>query len=333
MSKTVLASVVVLSYNHEKYVAQALDSVIKQKADFPFEIVISDDGSKDNTRSIVLSYQEKYPELIKVLPEAPNKGVVINFRDTILQCSGKYIAVCSADDFWQNTNKLNLQVKFLENNPEYGLVHTDTDVLCEDLNLLIKSRNKKRQPLMPEGEVFEDLLAGKFYITTVTACFKKQYFIDYVDADEFVKQGINYEDISSWLELSRRTKFKYIDESTSTYRILSSSIAHNPDRNKRNKIIQDQYNIKQFFIRKYNAPANVIEQNEVKYNIRKFNLAFMYMDYKEALTFYNFLRDRNSLTGKMRVKKLLLRYPLLYRAAEFFRKLVKPESAINEMSI
>mgnify|MGYP000871081968 CR=1 FL=1 len=333
MSKTVLASVVVLSYNHEKYVGQALDSVISQKTNFPFEIVVSDDGSKDNTRVIVEAYEKKYPGLVKVLPAAPNKGVVINFRDTILQCSGKYIAVCSADDFWQNPGKLQMQVDFLEKNADYGLVHTDTDVLCEDLNLLIKSRNKKRQPQMPNGNVFEELLAGKFYITTVTACFRKQCFIDYVDADEFVKHGINYEDISSWLEISRHTKFKYIDESTSTYRILSNSIAHNPDRNKRNKIIQDQYNIKQFFIRKYNASSDIVAENEIKYNIRKFNLAFLYKDYNEALLYYNFLKDKNGLTRKMRVKKTLLQYPVLYKMAETFQKLFRPASAINEMSI
>jgi len=333
MSKTVLASVVVLSYNHEKYVGQALDSVISQKTNFPFEIVVSDDGSKDTTRSIVEAYQEKYPELVRVLPVAPNKGVVINFRDTILQCSGKYIAVCSADDFWQNLDKLQMQVDFLEKNPDYGLVHTDTDVLCEELNLHIKSRNKKRQPNMPEGNVFDDLLAGKFYISTVTTCFKKQYYVDYVDADEFVKHGINYEDITSWLEISRHTKVKYLDVSTSTYRILTDSIAHNPDRKKRNKIIQDQDNIILFFIKKYNVSPAIAEAHEVKYIIRRFNLAFLYKDYNEALSYYRVLKQKNKLDRKIRIKKMLLQYPPLYRSATALRKMLKLESAINEVSI
>lgn len=117
-------SVLVTTYNHEKYITQAIESILAQKCNFDFEIVIGEDFSKDDTRKICLELQRKYPQNIKLILNSENKGLLRNFCDTMLQCNGKYIAECSGDDFWNDANKLQKQIDILEANPDVVLVHT-----------------------------------------------------------------------------------------------------------------------------------------------------------------------------------------------------------------
>jgi glycosyltransferase involved in cell wall biosynthesis len=113
-------SICMISYNHEKYIHDAIKGVVSQKTGFKFELIIGDDYSTDNTRGICLSYQEKYPEIIKLLPSDQNLGVSVNFTRTLMECKGEYIALCEGDDFWTDSGKLQKQVHFLDSNPEYS---------------------------------------------------------------------------------------------------------------------------------------------------------------------------------------------------------------------
>ncbi len=164
-----------------------MDSILAQQCSYPFEIVIGDDDSADNTRAILEEYQEKHPEIIRLLPKASNKGVLRNYADVVKACSGKYIAFCHCDDYWHDALKLQKQVDFLENNPGYGLVHTDADFYLEKSNSTIYSYHAKTHPDMPEGDVFEALIQGRFSITTPTALYSKAAMDKYVDFTEFEK--------------------------------------------------------------------------------------------------------------------------------------------------
>lgn len=126
-----LVSVFMMTYNHEKYIAQALDSVLMQKCNFHYEIVIGEDCSTDNTRSILLSYKEKNPEKIKLLLHEKNIGAANNQNEVFKNCTGKYVAMLEGDDYWTDPCKLQKQVDFLETNPEYVLTTHTVQVVNE----------------------------------------------------------------------------------------------------------------------------------------------------------------------------------------------------------
>ena len=118
----VMVSICCLAYNHEKYIQKALDGILKQKTNFSFEILLHDDASTDNTAEIIREYEEKYPDIIKPIYQTENqysKRVAITHIYQYPRARGKYIAFCECDDFWTDENKLQKQVDFLEQNPEY----------------------------------------------------------------------------------------------------------------------------------------------------------------------------------------------------------------------
>ncbi|MBM3299903.1 MAG: glycosyltransferase, partial [Deltaproteobacteria bacterium] len=117
MDQEPLASVLMITYNHRPYIAQAIECALNQQTDFPFEIVIGEDCSTDGTREIVFEYQRKHPDVIRVLTSDRNLGPMHNFLRTFDACTGKYVAICEGDDYWHHPEKLKMQVDFLESHP------------------------------------------------------------------------------------------------------------------------------------------------------------------------------------------------------------------------
>ena len=127
MDMNPLVSVYMTTYYHEKYVEQALESVLSQKRNFPIQICISDDASKDRTTQILKIYEEKY-DFIKVNYNSKNIGLTKNMYLAKSLCEGKYICDLSGDDYWIDDQKLQKQVEFLENNPTYYAVCTSIEI-------------------------------------------------------------------------------------------------------------------------------------------------------------------------------------------------------------
>jgi glycosyltransferase involved in cell wall biosynthesis len=113
-------SICCITYNHEQFISQALDSFLMQETDFPYEIVIGDDCSTDNTPRIIEQYRQKYPDIIRVLERKKNLGSEINFVKTIEACHGEYVALCDGDDYWIAPNKLAKQSSFLDSNGAFN---------------------------------------------------------------------------------------------------------------------------------------------------------------------------------------------------------------------
>jgi glycosyltransferase involved in cell wall biosynthesis len=109
-----LVSVCVITYNHVQYIEQALESVLMQKVNFPWEIIIADDCSTDGTRDIVAEYGRKFPEFIRLISRERNVGPGLNFVELINAAKGKYIAYLEGDDYWIDENKLKIQFNLLE---------------------------------------------------------------------------------------------------------------------------------------------------------------------------------------------------------------------------
>lgn len=118
----IMVSICCITYNQEKYIAEAIESFLMQKTNFKYEILIHDDASTDNTVKIIKSYEEKYPELIKPIYQKENqysqgKSPLENLYGI---AQGKYIAICEGDDYWIDKDKLQIQFDYMEKNPDCG---------------------------------------------------------------------------------------------------------------------------------------------------------------------------------------------------------------------
>lgn len=119
----IMVSVSCLAYNHEKYIRQCMDSLVNQKVNFKYEILVHDDASTDKTQQIIKEYEEKYPEMIRPIYQTVNQfSQQKQVGDLNLKrARGKYITFCEGDDFWTSQDKLQKQVDFLETHQEYVL--------------------------------------------------------------------------------------------------------------------------------------------------------------------------------------------------------------------
>src|SRR6202022_1084614 len=107
-------SVTMITYNHERFIAQAIESALAQRVEFDYEIVIGEDLSTDNTRAIVLDFARRYPDRILPILRDRNIGAMRNFAQTIAACRGQYLAFLEGDDYWTSPDKLQKQVDFLD---------------------------------------------------------------------------------------------------------------------------------------------------------------------------------------------------------------------------
>lgn len=114
-----LVSVCCITYNQEKYIAQAMEGFVMQKTSFKYEIIIGEDCSTDRTREIVEDYARRHPLLVILITSPENVGPVHNVVRILKKARGKYIAFCDGDDYWTDPNKLQKQVDFLQNNSQY----------------------------------------------------------------------------------------------------------------------------------------------------------------------------------------------------------------------
>src|ERR1700721_1190908 len=159
-------SVAMITYNHERFIRQAIESVLAQKVNFDFEIVIGEDFSTDSTRAIVAELQQQYPELIVALMRPHNLGAMRNLQETLAACKGQYIAFLEGDDYWTAQHKLQKQVDFLDARPDCAISCHRTQFTDE-----MNSGHSSVFPSLPAGTYsIDDLLRGNFIMTCSAVC-------------------------------------------------------------------------------------------------------------------------------------------------------------------
>lgn len=121
-----------LTYNHERYLAEAIEGVILQQTSFPLELLIGEDCSTDTTREIALGYQKRFPEKVRLITSKSNVGMTKNLARLIAAARGKYIAFCEGDDFWHRPDKLACQVAALESDPKISFLCTGVRKVSDD---------------------------------------------------------------------------------------------------------------------------------------------------------------------------------------------------------
>lgn len=176
-----LVSVRCITYNHEPYIAQALDGFLMQKTNFPFEVIVHDDASTDKTAEIIREYEKKFPKIIKPIYEKENQyskhdgslGRIVNSA-----LKGKYVAMCEGDDYWIDENKLQMQVDFLEGNPEYGMCFSNAKIVDKAnlTSILIPGIKKNRR--ITTQEIIKN---GGMFVPTPSMIFKREIWKNYPD--------------------------------------------------------------------------------------------------------------------------------------------------------
>ena len=216
--KTYLVDVVMVTYNQEKYIAHAIESVLMQEANFPFRLIIGEDCSKDNTLKICRNYAQKYPDIIKLIDNDTNQGLLNNYKIVFNACTAKYLAILEGDDYWIDVKKLQNQVDYLESHPDVGLVHSNCNLLFELGKLQIGSHKKFRRSIK-KSLVFEQLLIEN-YIRTATVMMRKSLYDKYISIDEYIQKGFKTFDYPAWLDIAQFTKFYYFDYSSANYEYI-----------------------------------------------------------------------------------------------------------------
>lgn len=216
-----LISVFIITYNQEQTIAQTIDSILMQKGNFSFELIIGEDASKDKTKQICIEYQKQHPHIIKLLLQDINQGLVKNYIDTLLLCRGKYIALCAGDDYWIDKDKLAKQVRFLENNLGFGVVSTNGYRLLVKSNTLIEGI----PPLnpVPSGDVFHLTHTGGVYAMPLSLMFKRD-LLKHIDFNQFILRDFSCEDVPMQAILAKYTKFGHIPDFTCVYRVYNTSM-------------------------------------------------------------------------------------------------------------
>lgn len=223
-----LVTICSTTHNREKYIGQAIDSWLMQKTTFPVEIIISDNCSNDHTVQIIEEYMERYPGKITLITSDTNTGMMSNFFKVLEAANGKYIANCDGDDYWTDEFKIQKQADFLEANPNFSSVYTNSIIKDES------TREEKvaklhtwdvadTEALLDHNDFINDnLQLSPGHISTF---FFRNFLINkYPDW----LYGCYLNDFPLYILVSKFGLAKFIDETATVYRVHSLGVSsHN----------------------------------------------------------------------------------------------------------
>lgn len=224
--KKPLLSVAVITYNQEQYIAQTLDSILSQKHEYPYEIIVGEDCSPDGTRKIVEDYASRYPDIIKPLYNEPNMGLIKNYFNVLAHCSGKYVMECAGDDYWL-PGKVQKQIQFMEAHPDVALCVGDVKQCDENGQMTGKYE-------VDAGTLEFEKLFMRNAIPAVAVCFRKDVFDEYLTRVDPLAKTWRMEDIPFWLFISHEKTIHHLAGYVAVYRVMSQSESHcvSPEKQK-----------------------------------------------------------------------------------------------------
>lgn len=211
-----VVSVLCFAYNQEPYISQTLDGFLMQKTDFPFDVIVHDDASTDETANIIREYENKFPKIIKPIYETENQyskndGCLGRIMDDASK--GKYWAYCEGDDYWIDENKLQKQVEMLESDKSASMVYTAFSCIDAKGNSVKSEYHNHLMNVSFSGDIFSKLLAGNF-ILTCTTMYRSEVLLDSLKKKSPVDM-----DYLNFLFASAKGKCMYMNEVTAKYRI------------------------------------------------------------------------------------------------------------------
>lgn len=217
-----LVSVCIQTYQHSPFISECLDSILCQKTDFPFEVLLGEDCSTDGTREICIEYAEKHPDKIRLFLHTRDTVIYINgnatgrynFTNNLTHAKGKYIALCDGDDYWTDTNKLQRQVDFLEANDDYAVCFHNAKILKD--GTLVDNYLKNR---VAETTTILDLAQNNYIYTA--SCLVRNCFSGCLPDFFYTSPVADYPFL---MIAALNGKIRYIDNVMSVYRIHDGGI-------------------------------------------------------------------------------------------------------------
>ena len=241
-----LVSVIVTTYNHEPYLAEALDAILAQRCNFGVEIIVGEDCSSDNTLEVCKTFAQHHPDNILLIASNENVGWRANYRRCVEAARGKYIAFCDGDDYWCDEGRLAEQVALMEQNPAIGLCYT-----------LAERRNERGELIehFPKGEGHTtlDALLHDWCIENCTSLARRDAVMEYyaTEKPENRNEWLT-EDLPMWLYVAAHYEVAYIDSATAVHRLFPDSVSHSTSLAKRLAFCDSSSNIKLWFDKRYN---------------------------------------------------------------------------------
>lgn len=207
------------TYNHASYLAEAIEGVLAQQTAFEVELVIGEDCSTDDTRTVCEAYAAKYPDRIRLVTSATNVGWRANYRRTFEACRGRYVAYCDGDDWWCDPQKLQLQVDLMESDPACGMCYTGADEYHQT--------SGTRHP-DPDRHYtrFEEMLLGISVPNCTTLARRELIAAYYADVRPEEHPEWRTDDWPMWLWFSIHSQIRFIDRITAIHRRVEGSVSH-----------------------------------------------------------------------------------------------------------
>lgn len=247
-----MVSVIICTYNQEKFIAQAIDSVLNQVCDEEMEILIGDDCSTDNTRSIVQQYYERYPQTFRLIYPQQNVGASLNIVNLIMAAKGEYIAIVDGDDVWIDPNKTQKQIDILRQRKDVGMVCAQAKMWEESkqryTRILGNSYCESLHILMMRDE---DVAAPTLFIRTelLRKCVE--------ESEWYIKHNCFYDSIMSYW-FAYKSQIVFIPENLAMYRVLDKSASHDIDEK-----LSIAYERRRFAVKCRFLVENKLDEDEV----------------------------------------------------------------------
>lgn len=242
-----LVSVCMTTYNHSRYIAQAIESILAQRTSFAFELIVGEDCSTDSTLEICRRYAEQHPDTIRLITSECNVGWRENYARTIAAARGKYIALCDGDDWWCDEQKLQLQVDALEADEGCAMCYTRSER---------RSEPSGESHIYPSGAChtsFEDMLRLNTAENSTTVARREVVERYYAEVCPARHPEWLTDDLPMWLWVSAHYRICYVDRVCAVHRILTTSVSHSDDYRRRLAFCDSLADIMLWFDERYGA--------------------------------------------------------------------------------
>lgn len=231
-----MISVIVITYNQEKTIARALDSILCQKCHQPVEIVVGEDCSTDNTPAICQDYAARYPQ-IRLYCNTHNKGIINNYYDCLLACRGEFIADCAGDDFWVDDQKLEKAVSLMEADPAITLVHTAWRSYNERTGIATDTMPQPFPEPVTEGKDMLEAILTQTRMPVIQLCsslYRASTILEAYHADTslFRDPEMGCEDLQIAFFLAMKGKIAYLPDVTLHYSQGEETVSSSHDERK-----------------------------------------------------------------------------------------------------